>query len=175
MKKLFLALLLTTSVSIGWSSAAEAGGSNIPGGSLSIASYNSNHSGSVAGTCSLAVVDGILPINQGFVSSLTSTTKGKISTVCNTTSSSLTVKLVAGSAPSQAGYAETFKLDGGTGAYFTGLPNGFNSTTYTKNNISSGFSGIASNINVTARGAVAPSKLLAAGSYTIKVQATVTP
>ncbi len=172
-----LASLITISTIAGLASAAHAGGGNAPGGSSSAASFTSSHSGSVSGTCSLAVTDGVMPINQGFVSSLTSTTKGSIATVCNTTSSNIAVTLDPGLSPAQPGYVEEFQLDGGTGAYPANASGGFQPTgyTYSLTDLSNGFSGIASTMDVTARGSVPTPQLLAAGAYTINVKATVTP
>jgi hypothetical protein len=181
MKKI-LASLIAISTVVGFASASHAGGSNAPGGNTVATNFTSDHTGSVDGTCSLTVVNGVLPNNQGFVSSLTSTTKGSISTVCNTTTSTIAVKLDTGVAPTQPGYVEEFQLDAGTGAYpagaaGAGVSGGFQGTAYTYNKIdlSNGFSGIPSTMDVTARGSVTTPQILAAGSYTIKVKATVTP
>ncbi len=175
--KHLLAVFLLLGSTLAIPQLANAGGNNIPGGSTTSANFTSNHTGSVAGTCSLTVVNGQLPTNTGFVSSLTSTTPGTISTVCNTTTSTIAVNLIAGSAPAQTGYAEQFRLLNGTGAYPPNPSGGFQGSgyTYTKTNLSNGFSGIPSSMSVVARGAVAPVKILAAGNYVIRVQATVTP
>ena len=53
--------------------------------------------GSVKGNCTLAVENGKLPADAGFVNSIESSVKGKISTVCNTIATAgeiRTVKLV---------------------------------------------------------------------------------
>ena len=177
MKKI-LASVAALAALTGFAGSAHAGGTNVPtGGSTSPATFTSNHSGSVAGTCSLAVTDGVLPTNQGFVSSLTSTTPGKISTVCNTTASTIAVSINTGTsvAPPQPNYTSSYRLSAGTGAYPAAPTAGFVTTSYNQTDLSNGFSSVASTMDVTAKASVPPSQLLTAGAYSIDVDVTVTP
>jgi hypothetical protein len=172
MRKILSALIAAFAVA-GFTSSASAAG-NDPGFGTAT-DFDSIHTGDVVATCSLDVTDGALPTGQGFVNSLTSTTKGKISTVCNSVGSTLKVELVPGVHPTQPNYTERFRLNGGTGAYATGLPSGFIAGPYNKTNLSNGFSSAISKIDVTARASVPTSQVLAVGTYTINVRATVTP
>lgn len=179
MKKI-LASIAAIATLTGFASSAHAGGTNAPGGSTGSATFTSSHAGSVSGTCSLAVTDGVLPLNQGFVSSLTSTTDGTISTVCNTTTSNIKVGINTGtsSAPSQTGYTQAFKLTAGTGAYPTAPTGGAfvaSPATYTKTDLSNGLSATPSTMSITAQASVPTTQLLAAGSYSIDVDVTVVP
>jgi hypothetical protein len=171
MKKI-LSALIVTAVFAGLSSAAHAAGSDP--GFTATTGFDSEHTGSVDATCSLDVLDGALPLNAGFTNSLTSSTLGKISTVCNSDGSKLVVSLGVGSAPTQAGYTEEYKLDNGGGAY-TGVSTGFVSAPTTINDLSNSYLAAASNVDVTARASVPTGYNLAAGGYTINVTATVTP
>jgi hypothetical protein len=168
-----LSSLIAVSALAGLATAASAAG-NDPGFGTATG-YDSIHTGSVVATCSLDVTDGALPTGQGFVNSLTSTTKGKISTVCNSTGSTLKVELAPGVHPVQPNYTERFRLTGGTGVYATGLPTGFIAGPYNRTNLSNGFSSAVSTIDVTARASVPTSQVLAVGTYTVNVKATVTP
>jgi hypothetical protein len=184
MKK-FIAVIAAVASVVASTSIANAGGTNAPGGSTAAANFTSVFNGSVAGTCSLTVMDGTLPTNQGFVSSLTTVAggEGKIKTVCNTTTSTLNVTLDPGVAPVQAGYVEEFALTAGTGAYALGgtatvvgpAPATFAAGDRDYTDLSNAFSATESVLDVTAKGSVAPANLLAAGNYTINVKATVTP
>jgi hypothetical protein len=156
-------------------SVAHANGDNTgAGGSASAASFNSVHSGAVIATCSLKVDDGALPNNQDLVNNLTSSTLGKISTVCNSVGSNLSVSFDTGSAPAQPNYSEFFKLNAGTGAYSANNMSGFG-ITYSQSNLTNGYSNTPSTLDVTARAIVPAAQVLAAGTYTIKVKATITP
>lgn len=171
----FFASFITTIVLSSLASATYASGDNTgSGGSSAAASFNSVHSGSVIATCSLKVEDGALPSNQDLVNSLTSSTLGKISTVCNNTGSKLSVSLDTGSAPTQPNYSQFFRLNGGTGAY-----SGFNmssfATTYTRDDLTNGYSKTPSTLDVIARAFVPTTQVLTAGTYIIKVKATVAP
>jgi hypothetical protein len=170
MKKILSALIAVSAVA-GFAGAANAAG-NDPGFGATTG-FDSIHTGDVVATCSLDVTDGALPTSQGFVSSLTSTTTGKISTVCNSTGSTITVTLGTGVAPTQPNYTQDFKLDNGSGAYNT-VSTGFISA-YNQTDLSNGFSSVASNLDITARASVPTSQVLAAGTYTVVVNATVTP
>ncbi len=160
-------------------SLANANGSNVSGGGSSTsANFNSNHTGTVAATCSLDVLDGTLPVGQDFTSSLITTgTLGKISTVCNSPSSNLSVSIVPGTHPTQPNYSESFKLTNGTGAYLTSSMTSFlvSPGTYSKTNLANGYSSSASTLNVLAKASVPPSQVLAAGNYIVNVKVTVTP
>ncbi len=171
MKKFFAIFIALSSIATG----AQANGDNTgSGGSSAAESFNSVHSGAVIATCSLKVEDGALPNNQDLVNNLTSSTLGKISTVCNSAGSNLLVNLDTGVAPTQPNYQELFKLNAGTGAYPVAAMSGFGST-YSKANLTNGYSNTPSTLAVTARAIVPTTQVLAAGTYTIKVKATVTP
>lgn len=143
----------------------------------------STHSGSVTATCSLVVTDGTLA-DQEDLSSVIETpnalsTRGLISTVCNSPLSTLTVSLDTPIHPPQQNVTQSFRLSNGTGAY-SGIivpnnPSGFTSINYQKINLVNTFASAVSTIAVRARIAVPPTQNLAAGSYTAKVVATVTP
>lgn len=183
MKKI-LASVATVVALTGFASAAHAAGDNTgTGGSSAAVTFDSVHSGSVAATCSLKVDDGVLNTSgAGLVSSLTSATKGKISTVCNSATSNLVVTIdpMASAASGDViaagitGYARTFELSGGSGAYASGLTGGF-VTTDGKTNLTNGYSATASAVDVTAKVAVSNTFVLPAGNYTVNVKATVTP
>jgi hypothetical protein len=181
MKKFIAVIAAVASVAASTSiaSAAPLVQTNAPGGSTSAANFSASFNGNVSGTCALTVTDGTLPTNQGFTSSLTTVAGGEgiIETVCNTTTSNLVVALDTGSTPTipaALSYAEQYSLSGGTGAYaatnvaFTAAPT-------TVNDLSNGFSATASKVLVAAKGAVLSGNNLPAGSYLIKVKATVTP
>jgi hypothetical protein len=188
MKK-FVAVIVAVASIAASTSIANAGGTNAPGGSIAAANYNSVFNGTVSGTCALAVVDGDLPTNQGFGRTLTSpivVDSGLIGTVCNTTTSKLKVELVSGSAPPQANYTEQFTVTPILGAYVpffgtatrTGGPIGptsFSANAREYTNLSNRFSRVPSVLAVRARGSVPVGRILAAGTYTINVKATVTP
>jgi hypothetical protein len=138
--------------------------------------------GTVKGDCTInKVTDGALPTSAGFVNAIESSTPGKISTLCNTKLSNLTVKLesLATETVASTGQAITrsYKLDGGTGAYASG----FNQTSFgtvdtSKADISNNFSSTASTFDVRTKVAAAAGQNLAAGpEYKVKVKATVTP
>ena len=176
MRKIFASFITFIALS-SLASVAHANGDNTgAGGSASAASFNSVHSGAVIATCSLKVDDGTLPSNQDLVivNNLTSSVLGKISTVCNSAGSKLSVGFDTGSAPAQPGYLEFFKLNAGTGAYSANNMSGFG-TTYSKSNLTNGYSNTPSTLDVTARAIVPAAQVLTAGTYTIKVKATVTP
>ncbi len=183
MKKIIASVAILAVAAVCAPSAYANGDNSAAGGSTTAASFDSIHTGSVAGTCSLAVTDGVLPTGQGFLSSLTSTTKGKISTVCNTTTSKLETSAtgVTTALGGQA-VAYTYKLDNGNGAYFgvnTVGPGGFTAvnpvSAVRKNDLSNGFSSAVSTLDVTAKASVPTSQILAAGNYTVTIVATVTP
>jgi hypothetical protein len=179
MKKILASLAAAVAVT-GFASGAYAGSGGVQTVTTGT-SYNSEHSGTVNATCTINVTDGAFT-NAGLVSSLTSTTLGKISTVCNNSASSLAVILDTGVQPSQLtnavataiGFAETFQLTNGNGAYPTTPMSAFG-TTYNKIDLSNGFSTTASNMDVTAKVAVNSGYNLPSGTYTVKVKATVTP
>jgi hypothetical protein len=174
MRRIFASFITFIALS-SLASGAHANGDNTgAGGSSSAASFNSVHSGGVIATCSLKVEDGELPNNQDLVNSLTSSTLGKISTICNSAGSNLSVSLDTGVAPTQLNYSELFKLNAGTGAYPVAAMSSFG-TTYSKTNLTNGYSNTPSTLAVTARAIVPTTQVLASGTYTIKVKATVTP
>jgi hypothetical protein len=174
--RIFFASFVTLITLSSIANVAYANGDNSgTGGSSSSTSFTSNHTGFVIPTCSLKVDDGVLPENQDLVSNLTSSTKGKISTICNSAGSSLSVSLDTGAVPAQPNLSQLFKLNGGTGAY-----SGFNmanfGTTYSKSNLTTSvYSNNPSTLDVIARAIVPNSQVLAAGNYLIRVKATVTP
>lgn len=178
MKKILASVAALAAVT-GFASNAFAAGDNSPSGSSSAASYTSDHTGSVTPTCSLKVTDGALP-TVGLSSSLTSSTNGSIETVCNSMASTLAVSIDNTSpntgnllAAGVSGYAQTFQLSSGSGAYST-IPAGF-VTTYNQTDLSNGYSAIPSTVAVTAKVAVGSGFNLPGGAYTVKVKATVTP
>ena len=174
MRKIFASFVTFIALS-SLASGAHAGDDNTgAGGSASAASFNSVHSGGVIATCSLKVDDGELPNNQDLVNNLTSSALGKISTVCNNAGSNLSVSLVTSTAPAQPNYQELFKLNAGTGAYPAAAMSSFG-TTYSKTNLTNGYSNTPSTLAVTARAIVPLTQVPASGTYTIKVKATVTP
>ncbi len=182
MKKILASVATFAAVVTGFATSVYAAGTNSgTGGSSAAADFNSVHTGSVSPTCSLDVTDGALPTASGLVSSLTTpaASKGKISTVCNSTTSTLAVTVETPGTSNLAaaaigGYSETFELTGGTGAYSSGLTTGFG-TTYNKTDLSNNYSSGASTVDVTAKVAVASANILPSGNYTVKVKATVTP
>jgi hypothetical protein len=182
MKKI-LASIATVVALTGFAAGAHAAGDNTgAGGSSAAADFNSVHSGSVSATCSLKVDDGALPTAAGLVSSLTSTTKGKIATVCNNATSKLDVTIdnsvaaAAGNALAAplTGYAQSFELSGGTGAYSAIVPS-FTVGPLAQSNLSNAYSATASTVDVAAKVAVDSTLILPAGAYTVNVKATVTP
>jgi hypothetical protein len=184
MKK-FIAVIAAVASVVGSTSIANASGTNAPGGSTAAFDATAIFNGSVSGTCSLTVVDGSLPTNQGFGNILlgTGTNAGRIRTVCNTTTSKLKVELAPGSAPVQPNYDEEFALRAGTGAYAVGgtatvvgpTPANFNDGDREYTDLSNGFSATESVLRVVARASVPATQNLAAGTYIINVKATVTP
>ncbi len=180
MKKI-LASIATVVALTGLAAGAHAAGDNTAaGGSSTAADFNSEHTGSVTPTCSLKVDNGALPATAGLVSSLTSTTKGKIATVCNSATSNLAVSIdsttpAAGNvlAATLTGYLESFELTGGTGPY-AAIPAGF-ITTSTTSDLTNGYSATAATVDVAAKVAVGSTFNLPAGAYIVKVKATVTP
>jgi hypothetical protein len=135
--------------------------------------------GSVTGNCTIEVTDGALQTNAGFVNSIESATKGKITTKCNTKASSLTVKLDSSASETLSNgqiITRGYKLDGGTGAYLS-RPNQtvFGTADTTKSDISNNFSAIASTLDVSTQVKAPSGQLLSGGSYTVKVKATVSP
>jgi hypothetical protein len=167
--KIFLASLITVAAVAIFASTAHAD------------TGTSTHTGDVAGTCTLDVTDGALPTDQGLVTQLSTPTgdRGTISTVCNTTGSNIIVSLGVGSHPVQAGYYERFKLTNGNGAYLsTAAPypsSGFTAVSYTKSDLSNGFSSTASTMKVSAQAGVPSGRYLAAGDYTVVLDVSVTP
>ncbi len=179
MKKFIASVAVLAIAAVCAPSAYAAGDNATAGGSTTAASFDSIHTGSVAGTCSLTVTDGALPTGQGFVPSLTSTTKGKISTVCNTTTSKLETS-ATGVTTALGGQAATYKynLNNGSGAYSavnTGLVAVNAVPAVVVSNLSNGMSSSVSNLDVTAEVAAPATQNLAAGNYTVTVTATVTP
>jgi hypothetical protein len=152
----------------------------LAGFSPSASAQTSVSSGAVNPTCSLTVTDGNLPQDEIFTFNLTtsntSADRGRISTVCNSTSSTLRVELSPGvHPPLQPGLTESFALNVGTGAYAAGLPTAFRTIPYTKTNLINTYSSAASEIGVRARVSVPSTRFLAAGDYTVNVRVTITP
>lgn len=147
-------------------SSANANSSIVSTESTGPISLDSVHSGSIVETCSLA-------IEQDLVSNLALAT-GKISTVCNTPSSTLIIRLDDGSALAQSNDTKLFYLFGGTGAY-ADVPNTsvFVATPVTTINLSNGFSTTPSTISVQTKSVASTSSL--ASTDTIKINATITP
>jgi uncharacterized low-complexity protein len=146
--------------------------------------------GIVSGTCTIKkTADGSLP-SAGLVNSISSSTPGKIETVCNTMISKLTVALDPSTPASvilEAGRGEApmtitrkFNLTNGTQAYAaTGSAGftepGFGNTSKTYTNLSNNYVATPSSLDVLARVEVSTGKILPAGGYPVKVVFTVTP
>jgi hypothetical protein len=187
MKKILSALIAATAVA-GFASAASANGAgNVVSGS---GGANSVHTGPVNPSCSFAITDGTLSGAPVLPQSINSSgAPGTISTVCNSTLSTLDVSLgaVPASNPAQgatATYYQNFGLNTGSGAYAAvnvplAAPGTASSAAVQIVNLSNGMLSAPSTVNVVAQASVDSAHVLAATApgavYTVNVLATVTP
>lgn len=185
MKKILASVVAVAAVT-GFASVAHAAGTSSPTtvGTAS-APVTSVHTGTVPVQCTIAVTDGTLAqtaANSNIIDS--SALPGLITTKCNTSTSKLDLSLGAVVEPGNtpADYTQAYKLEGGTNAYaaagsgvYTIAAGTYTSAANTVTNLSHGFVNADSTVQVVAKGEVPTTKQLAAGTYTITVNATITP
>jgi hypothetical protein len=182
MKKILSSLIAATAV-VGFASAASA--SQPPTTSAIAQSGTSIHTGAVTALCELQVLDGTLPSSTtALVTQLTSASKGKILTRCNKEGVTLSVKLdthVSGTDdPGFQTLVRQFELSGGTLAYAAVVPNPYPASTVaspveTFTGVNHAYSTTASTLNIEARVIAPTGQNLAAGGYTVRAVATLTP
>jgi hypothetical protein len=175
--------LIAASAVAGFASSASA--SLPPTTSASPQPGISVHTGAVTGLCELKVLDGTLPSSTAALSpTITSALLGSIETKCNTATAQLVVDLdshVSGTDdPGFQTVARSFELTVPTLAYAAaytggGAIGGYQTTAQTFATLNHGYSTTASTLKVGAKVDAPALQNLAAGGYTVRVKATLTP
>jgi hypothetical protein len=182
MKKTLASLILASTVA-GFASSAEARLS--PTRSSTPQTGTSVHTGAVTGLCELKVTDGTLPSSTALLSpTITSALLGKIETKCNTATAQLVVDLdthyYGTDDPGVQTITRSFQLTAPVGAYNAAYTGGgvigsYQNAAQTFATLNHGYSTTASTLKVGAKIDAPSLQNLAAGGYTVRVKATLTP
>jgi hypothetical protein len=190
MKKILSALIAASAVAGLATSASASLPPTLTTGTPPTVSGTSVFTGNSAPVCELNVIDGSLANATGLVTSLSNTAsgQGQILTRCNTASAKLVVELdnhvaytddpLAVNGGQGTGLVREFALSTGTLAYASGYAANFTTlaaTPITFNAVNHANDINASSIKVDAKVSAPSGQNLAAGIYTVRVKATLTP